>query len=59
MIKHHKLLAKAWERIGVHTMQKLNPDSRSLAEVESDPNGQPPLPSKPAIADVEAARQKW
>ena len=40
-------------------MQKLDPDSKSLAEVESDPNGQPPLPIEPAIADVEAARQKW
>ena len=40
-------------------MQKLDPDGKSLAEVESDPRGHPPLPSEPAIADVEAARQKW
>ena len=59
MIKHHKLLAKAWERIGVHTMQELDQDSKSLAEVESDPNTPPTLPTEPPIADVEAARQKW
>lgn len=57
MIKHSKLLAKAWERIGVHTMQKLDQGSKSLTEVQYDPKAQPTLPTE--ISDVEVARQKW